>query len=321
MNKYNRLPLEFNGISSSYEEHISRGSRGQDFGWNNNYGGQYNTPVYAINDGVVQYIDSNDSCGNYIWIKHEFDDCDMWSRYLHLKDNSIVVKEGQKVTRGQKIATMGGTYGYAVHLHYELWKVPKGWKFNWNDRLKYVVRGTDYTFAFYDQVLGTDTGDNVFTRVLGTNHQTERDTTKNQIEVVGTLLRIRKGAGTNQTVLGYVDLGLYDFTETKESNNYTWYHIEDGWIAGTKEDTKVYLKEEPKPTPTPTDDKDKKIKELQDEIEKLNKSINEQKQTIEEQNIKIDQLVEELNKKPNLKEYEAQGDIYIKLKSKDKIYY
>ena len=66
---------------------------------------------------------------------------------------------------------------------------------------------------------------------------------------------------------------------------------------------------------------DKKIKELQDEIKKLNKSINEQKQTIEEQNIKIDQLVEELNKKPNLKEYEAQGDIYIKLKSKDKIYY
>ena len=138
---------------------------------------------------------------------------------------------------------------------------------------------------------------------------------------MGTLLRIRKGAGTNQTVLGYVDLGLYDFTETKESNNYTWYHIQDGWIAGTKEDTKVYLKEDPKPTPTPTDDKDKKIKELQDEIENLNKSINEQKQTIEEQNIKIDQLVEELNKKPNLKEYEAQGDIYIKLKSKDKIYY
>ena len=321
MNKYNRLPLEFNGISSSYEEHISRGSRGQDFGWNNNYGGQYNTPVYAINDGVVQYIDSNDSCGNYIWIKHEFDDCDMWSRYLHLKDNSIVVKEGQTVSRGQKIATMGGTYGYAVHLHYELWKVPKGWKFNWNDREKYVVRGTDYTYAFYDQALGTDTGDNVFTRVLGTNHQTERDATKNQIEVVGTLLRIRKGAGTNQTVLGYVDLGLYNFTETKESNGYKWYHIEDGWIAGTKEDTKVYLKEEPKPTPTPTDDKDKKIKELQDEIKKLEIELLAQKQTIEEQSTKIDQLVEELNKKPNLKEYEAQGDIYIKLKSKDKIYY
>ena len=319
MNKYNRLPLEFNGISSSYEEHISRGSRGQDFGWNNEYGGQYNTPVYAINDGVVQYIDSNDSCGNYIWIKHEFDDCDMWSRYLHLKDNSIVVKEGQTVSRGQKIATMGGTYGYAVHLHYELWKVPKGWKFNWNDREKYVVRGTDYTFAFYDQVLGTDTDDNVFMRVLGTNHQVKRDTTKNQIEVVGTLLRIRKGAGTNQSVLGYVDLGLYDFTETKESNGYTWYRIEDGWIAGTKEDTKVYLKEEQKEPVE--DDKDKIIIAYQEELKKLNVSLNKQKQTIEEQNIKIDQLTEELNKKPNLKEYDAQEEFYIKMSKGDKIYF
>lgn len=319
MNKYNRLPLEFNGISSSYEEHISRGSRGQDFGWNNNYGGQYNTPVYAINDGVVQYIDSNDSCGNYIWIKHEFDDYDMWSRYLHLKDNSIVVKEGQTVTRGQKIATMGGTYGYAVHLHYELWKVPKDWEFNWNDREKYVVRGTDYTYAFYDQVLGTDVDDNVFMRVLGTNHQTERDTTKNQIEVIGTLLRIRKGAGTNQTVLGYIDLGLYNFTETKESNNYTWYRIQDGWIAGTKEDTKVYLKEEQKEPVE--DDKDKKIKELQDEIKKLDIELLAQKQTIEEQSTTIGQLTEELNKKPNLKEYEAQEEVYIRMSKGDKIYF
>lgn len=319
MNKYNRLPLEFNGISSSYEEHISRGSRGQDFGWNNNYGGQYNTPVYAINDGVVQYIDNNDSCGNYIWIKHEFDDYDMWSRYLHLKDNSIVVKEGQTVTRGQKIATMGGTYGYAVHLHYELWKVPKDWEFNWNDREKYVVRGTDYTYAFYDQVLGTDVDDNVFMRVLGTNHQTERDTTKNQIEVIGTLLRIRKGAGTNQTVLGYIDLGLYNFTETKESNNYTWYRIQDGWIAGTKEDTKVYLKEEQKEPVE--DDKDKKIKELQDEIKKLDIELLAQKQTIEEQSTTIGQLTEELNKKPNLKEYEAQEEFYIRMSKGDKIYF
>lgn len=319
MNKYNRLPLEFNGISSSYEEHISRGSRGQDFGWNNNYGGQYNTPVYAINDGVVQYIDSNDSCGNYIWIKHEFDDYDMWSRYLHLKDNSIVVEEGQTVSRGQKIATMGGTYGYAVHLHYELWKVPKGWEFNWNDREKYVVRGTDYTFAFYDQVLGTDTDDNVFIRVLGTNHQTERDATKNQIEVIDTLLRIRKGAGTNQTVLGYIDLGLYDFTETKESNGYKWYHIQDGWIAGTKEDTKVYLKEEQKEPVE--DDKDKIIIAYQEELKKLNVSLNKQKQTIEEQSTKIDQLTEELNKKPNLKEYEAQEEFYIRMSKGDKIYF
>ena len=318
--KYNRLPLKKLGITSTWEEHTSRGSRGQDFGWFD-YEGE---PVYSINDGTVMYIDKStgtNNAGNYIWIKHEFKNNDMWSRYCHLKDNSTIVKVGQKVTRGQQIASMGGTFGYATHLHLEILVVPKGWKFNWNDRAKYSKPATDYAFAFDDQYIGTSPNNKVITKVLGTSKQVKRDTTKNQIEVVGTLLRIRKGAGTNQTVLGYVDLGLYNFTETKESNGYKWYHIEDGWIAGTKKDTKIYLKEDPKPTPTPTDDKDKKIKELQDEIEKLNKSINEQKQTIEKQNIKIDQLVEELNKKPNLKEYEAQGDIYIKLKSKDKIYY
>ena len=319
MNKYNRLPLKKLGITATWEEHTKRSpkSYGQDFGWLD-YQGE---PVYSANDGTIMYIDKNSSCGNYIWIKHEYDDThDAWTRYLHLKDNSIKVKVGQKVTRGQEIANMGNTgYSTGTHLHVEIWIVPKGWKFNYNDRSKYSKRSTDYCYAFDDQYIGTSSNNKVITRVIGTSKQVKRDTTKNQIEVVGTLLRIRKGAGTNQTVLGYVDLGLYNFTETKESNGYKWYHIQDGWIAGTKEDTKVYLKEEQKEPVE--DDKDKKIKELQDEIEKLNKSINEQKHTIEEQNIKIDQLVEELNKKPNLKEYEAQGDIYIKLKSKDKIYY
>ena len=320
MNKYNRLPLKKLGITATWEEHTKRSpkSYGQDFGWFN-YQGE---PVYSVNDGTIMYIDKNSSCGNYIWIKHEFSNNDMWSRYLHLKDNSIKVKVGQKVTRGQEIANMGNTgYSTGTHLHFEIWVVPKGWKFNYNDRSKYSKPATDYAFAFEDQTIGSSENNKVITKVLGTSKITKRDTTKNQIEVVGEFLRARKGAGTNQTILGYIDYGIYDYIETKNSNNYTWYNLGFCWIAGTKEDTKVYLKEEPKPTPTPADDKDKKIKELQDEIEKLNKSINEQKQTIEEQNTKIDQLVEELNKKPNLKKYEAQGDIYIKLKSKDKIYY
>ena len=312
--KYNRLPLKKLGITSTWEEHTSRGSRGQDFGWFD-YEGE---PVYSINDGTVMYIDKStgtNNAGNYIWIKHEFKNNDMWSRYCHLKDNSTIVKVGQKVTRGQQIASMGGTFGYATHLHLEILVVPKGWKFNYNDRSKYSKRSTDYAFAFDDQYIGTSPNNKVIAKVLGTSKQAKRDTTKNQIEVVGEFLRVRKGAGTNQTILGYIDYGIYDYTETKISNGYTWYNLGFGWIAGTKEDTKVYPKEDP------TDDKDKKIKELEEQVKKLDTELLAQKTLVEKQKEEIDKLHEELSKTSKYKEYEAKNKEFIEFEPGDKFYY
>lgn len=322
--KYNRLPLKFNGITEPYFSTAgpyyskSNPHKGVDLGWNNNYGGQYNTPVYAINDGTVMYVDKttgNNNAGNYIWIKHEFTDYALWSRYCHLKDNSTLVKVGQKVTRGQQIATMGGTFGYAVHLHFEMWKTPKNWSFNWNDRMKYLVNPTDYTFLFDNQVIGTSTNNKVITKVLGTSKQAKRDTTKNQIEVVGEFLRARTGAGTNQTILGYIDYGIYDYIETKNSNNYTWYNLGFCWIAGTKEDTKIY------PKKNIEDDKDKKIAELEEQVKKLDTELLAQKTLIEKQKEEIDQLNDKLSNYANLTEFKANNEVFIKLKKEDKIFF
>lgn len=309
MKKYNRLPLKKLGITGTWEEHINRGSRGQDFGWFD-YQGE---PIYSINDGTVMEINKNSSAGNYIWIKHEFVNNDMWSRYLHIKDGTTKVKVGQKVTRGQEIANMGNTgNSTGTHLHLEIWVVPKGWKFNFNDRSKYSKPSTDNAFAFDDQVIGTSTNNKVITRVIGTSKQAKRDTTKNQIEVVGEFLRARKGAGTNQTILGYIDFGIYDYIETKVSNNYTWYNLGFCWIAGTKEDTIVYEKE---------DDKDKKIAELEEQVKKLDTELLAQKKLVEEQKQEIDQLNEKLSNYSNLKEYNADKTEYIKLINGDRIYF
>lgn len=312
MKKYNRLPLKKLGITSTWEEHTSRGSRGQDFGWFD-YQGE---PIYAMNDGTVMEINKNSSAGNYIWIKHEFANYDIWSRYLHIKDGSIKVKVGQKVTRGQEIANMGNTgYSTGTHLHFEIWVVPKGWKFNWNDRAKYSKPATDYAFAFEDQTIGSSANNKVITKVLGTSKITKRDTTKNQIEVVGEFLRVRKGAGTNQTILGYIDYGIYDYTETKISNGYTWYNLGFGWIAGTKEDTKVYPKE------SLEDDKDKKIAELEEQVKKLDTELLAQKTLVEKQKEEIDQLNEKLSIYANLKEHNVDKTEYIKLINGDRIYF
>lgn len=310
--KYNRLPLKKLGITSTWEEHISRGTRGQDFGWFD-YQGE---PIYAMNDGTVMDIGKNSSAGNYIWIKHEFANNDMWSRYLHIKDGGTKVKVGQKVTRGQEIAIMGNTgESTGTHLHFEIWVVPKGWKFNWNDRAKYSKPSTDNAFAFDDQYIGTNPNNKVITKVLGTSNQVKRDTTKNQIEVVGEFLRARKGAGTNQTILGYIDFGIYDYIETKTANNYTWYNLGFCWIAGTKEDTKVYPKE------SPEDDKDKKIAELEEQVKKLDTELLAQKTLVEKQKEEIDQLNEKLSNYVNLKEHKVDKTEYIKLINGDRIYF
>lgn len=310
--KYNRLPLKKLGITSTWEEHTSRGSRGQDFGWFD-YQGE---PIYSMNDGTVMEINKNSSAGNYIWIKHEFSNYDIWSRYLHIKDGSIKVKTGQKVTRGQEIANMGNTgNSTGTHLHFETWVVPKGWKFNFNDRSKYSEPSTDNAFAFDDQYIGTSSNNKVITRVIGTSKQAKRDTTKNQIEVVGEFLRARKGAGTNQTILGYIDFGIYDYIETKTSNNYTWYNLSFCWIAGTKEDTKIYPKENPE------DDKDKKIAELEEQVKKLDTELLAQKTLVEKQKEEIDQLNEKLSNYANLKEHNVDKTEYIKLINGDRIYF
>ena len=265
---------------------------------------------------MVVNIGKNSSAGNYVWIKHEFANNDMWSRYLHIKDGGVKVKVGQKVTRGQEIAIMGNTgYSTGTHLHFETWVVPKGWKFNFNDRSKYSKPSTDNAFAFDDQYIGTSPNNKVITRVIGTSKQVKRDTTKNQIEVVGEFLRARKGAGTNQTILGYIDYGIYDYTETKTANNYTWYNLGFCWIAGTKEDTKVYPKE------SPEDDKDKKIAELEEQVKKLDTELLAQKKLVEEQKEEIDLLNEKLSNYSNLKEYNAISEGYIKLYNDDKIYF
>lgn len=327
--KYNRMPLVYNGITCKFKDTSSPYSKsnphkGVDLGWHE-YQGE---PVYSINDGTVLDIGKStgsNNAGNYIWIKHNFDSKnDLISRYCHLKDNSIKVKKGQKVSRGQQIASMGGTYGYVTHLHFEMWKVPKNYSFNWNDRNKYFTNPLDYTFAFEEQKISNDSVSSIM-RVLGTSKTVKRNSTKNQIEVVGYQLRCRKGAGTNQTILGYIDYGIYDYTETKVANGYTWYHISSGWIAGTKEDTKIYPKEEKKEKVV---DITKTIEELEIynqelivEIDKLTAEVEEQKKIIEEQNKSIQNLQNKNQNQPKYKKFVCKNElIYIKMTKDDEIY-
>lgn len=77
--------------------------------------------VYAVADAVVTDIKWITGGGYCIFLNHTNDE--YHTLYLHLANNSAVVKKGDTVSAGQKIATMGATGGnYAIHLHIEFSK-------------------------------------------------------------------------------------------------------------------------------------------------------------------------------------------------------
>lgn len=81
-------------------------------------GGRQGSPVVAAAGGQVVYRGSGlTGYGNLIIIKHN----DRWlSAYAHNQD--MLVKEGDTVKGGQKIATMGASGTYRTQLHFEIRK-------------------------------------------------------------------------------------------------------------------------------------------------------------------------------------------------------
>lgn len=75
------------------------------------------TPVLAVGDGEVVVAKRSGAAGFYIAIRHGRS---YTTRYMHLK--TLLVEEGQKVKRGERIALSGNTgRSTGPHLHYEVW--------------------------------------------------------------------------------------------------------------------------------------------------------------------------------------------------------
>jgi LysM repeat protein len=75
-----------------------------------------NTPVFAVDDGIVTKSYYSDTYGNVIFIKHRNN---FETVYAHL--NKRHLHEGQAVNKGDTIGLMGNTgKSYGVHLHFEV---------------------------------------------------------------------------------------------------------------------------------------------------------------------------------------------------------
>jgi len=83
-------------------------------------------PIYSVGDGIVVFArDVHLGWGNVIIVRHAYRENGnvryIDALYGHL--NSMLVSRGQRVSRGQQIATMGTAHGqYDAHLHFEIRK-------------------------------------------------------------------------------------------------------------------------------------------------------------------------------------------------------
>lgn len=74
------------------------------------------TIVSAV-DGINGYDEYN-SCGNFVKIRHTDG---KFTRYLHMLKDSVCVKVGEKVKKGEKLGIMGNTgYSFGKHLHFDV---------------------------------------------------------------------------------------------------------------------------------------------------------------------------------------------------------
>ena len=74
----------------------------------------------------------------------------------------------------------------------------------------------------------------------------ERNTKVDQLKVKVPELRARKEPNLKGTILGYMNEGFYDIQDKKDADGYTWYKVQEMWIAYNKDWEDILPKEESK---------------------------------------------------------------------------
>jgi len=180
----------------------------------------------------VRGRDESKGYGNYVELQHGDNTV---TKYCHLKYDSIKVKVGQIVKKGQEIGYMGDTgYTFGAHLHFQIIKSGSN-----VDPLPYLN----------DEKKLSPYIDNKYT--TGT------------YIVLADVLNVRKGPGTNYSIVRYVDLSKnakeqmkklinypangyvkgMEFTalEIENKSNESWAKTPSGWVC-LYQKTEIYCK-------------------------------------------------------------------------------
>lgn len=271
MEKYGMCPCDDSWISQGYKS----SHKGIDLGYLTSYGA--NRPVRAWKSGTVVATGTDSAGGVYVVLQHDHDDARWISRYWHLVKGSVVVKKGQAINQGDKLGTRGDTgISSGVHLHFELWKCPKGYSYKSSDTNKYAKNPINYTFLFEGQVMKGDTILPSKPKELVAPTPVERNEKVHQVEVIADSLRIRQTPSLNGEQLFICEKGIYNVIQSKEVDGYTWVEIEnERWIATKEGEWTIDLPKKQEPSPNEI------IADLKNQINVLNIELTSAKTSLE----------------------------------------
>lgn len=112
----NSSPVEVGYRSSSYGWRIDPLSGHRAFHEGLDFPASVGTPVFAAADGIVTLSMQTPDYGNWIKVDHGLG---LETRYAH--NSKLLVRVGERVVKGQKIALVGNTgRSTGPHLHYEI---------------------------------------------------------------------------------------------------------------------------------------------------------------------------------------------------------
>ena len=104
-------------VSSRFGYRISPFTNQKEFHKGIDISTRMNTPVIAPADGLIASVGQDHGMGNMVTINHSYG---VKTRYGHV--SKVLVKKGEYVKRGQKIALVGNTgRTTGPHLHYEVY--------------------------------------------------------------------------------------------------------------------------------------------------------------------------------------------------------
>ena len=198
----------------------------------------YNSSQEAINVWGHSY-------GNYVLIDHgNFNGHNIKTRYAHGSYNTVKVSVGQDVATNKELFFMGAT-GHTAggHLHFEL-----------------IIDGQ--VVDPYDYIFNGKTFELIFPTAV------ERNKDKRQFQVdCNDNLRLRTDGTISASVLTILSAGIYDFSETKDNDGYTWIKLKDNMWSACTDISRILEIEKDIPVVEPTPEVEEPTPEVEEPIE------------------------------------------------------
>lgn len=299
------LPVADGGITKKYGAKNGDGTihYGVDFGWINNP----KCDVYAWQDGVIVECESyktGGERGEYVVIEHTYNGKKRWSGYLHLLGNSLTIKKGDEVKRGQVIGKRGNTgKSNGAHLHlYISNKVASDAVYSYETMKKYC--NTDpLKWLYIDKQYNRDLGSNVanlptIPKQIEYPKPVERDESKTQIKInhPNKWLRLRN-APSGDIYEQYCENGIYNIYDKELKNGFEWYKIDcvngnEFWVAFGDSWAQILSNENNEEV----NDLLARINELTERVKSLLVESATTKATLDEVNIRLKNATETIDK-------------------------